>query len=211
MCWFRKILDKLLSGKVILRGPEISGAKITKKKAKTALNVWRTGSWECGEKNEKWEEEHKTLEGSARLETSGEKWTVTISGCGQMKGFLEQRSLVFGLNIFFLMWHNPLLSHPTLIISKTYEAHTYLKVVCLGEEAGLNDSECVVSGTHTWSQVELIQPEQDSTSTVSMYSNHFLLLPPGKSKNPGRLLQFLWNTERDARVRTCLTTSYLHF
>lgn len=73
------------------------------KRRLNCLECLTNGKLRVWEKNERSEEEHKTLEGSARLETSGEKWTVTISGCGQIKGFLEQRSLVFGLNIFLLM------------------------------------------------------------------------------------------------------------
>lgn len=157
MSWFRKIFDKMLVGKVILRGHGLPGVSTMKEKAK---HLWINDKQvfeSVRRKAEEQEEKDKMLEDNVRLKTSGEKWTVIISNCGRIKGFLGQRNLVFSLNICLLIWGSSLLSYLPLILN-THPSQE-------SKEVGLPHMGYVMNKLGENPQMELIQLKQDLRNT----------------------------------------------
>ena len=145
-------------------------------------------------KAEEQEGKDKMLEENIRLKTSGEKWTVTISNCGRIRGFLEQRNLVFSLNVCLLIWCSSLLSHLPLILNTQSQESRVKRWGCNTWDTSWANWEKICKWNwFSWNRT--------SETQTSVSSNHFLLLPPGKNRNLGRLFQFLLNTERDVEVR----------
>ena len=112
MSWFRKTLDKMLIGKVIVRGHGLPGVNTVKEKAKL-LWVNDKQVFKSVRRKAEQEEKDKVLEDHGRLKTSGEKRTVAVSNCGRIKGFLE-KEIWYSVWIS-VCWYDVVLSSVTFL------------------------------------------------------------------------------------------------